>query len=222
MRTVRPAKLHRSVVAATLLFAAGGLAAAPARADHPSPLRLHREVRAHVHDVLRHLGRIPDRIERRHRAHLEIFLGGREYYRPHRHDHEIYNFPVHVGGGVEYRPYSYCRGEIYGAARERPYIWVEWGRDGHGAWCDHHRGYYPRAHACFRTVRDRYDGYHRDDRYGRYDRYDRYDHRDDRDRRYDRRHGHRHGRDDDWDRDRHRGRGKGRGHHRHDRYCGHH
>jgi hypothetical protein len=216
MRTVRPTSLHRSVVAATLLFAAGGLAAAPARADHPSPLRLHREVRAHVHDVLEHLVRIPERIERRHRAHLQVFFGGREYYRPHRHDHDVYNFPVYVGGGVEYRPYSYCRDEIYGPVHERPRIWVEWGRDGHGAWCDHHRGYYPREHSCFRPVRGRYD----DRRYDRHDRYDRYDRRyRDSDRRYDRRYDRRHDRYDDDD---HRGRRRGRGHHRHDRHCGHH
>jgi hypothetical protein len=217
-----------------ILFAAGSFAAVAARADLPSPLRIHREVHEHVHDVLSHLVRIPDRIHREHERHLQVFFGGREYYRPHRHEHSIYRFPVWIGDVVEYRPYTYCGDEIFGGPPVRPRVWVEWGSASYGSWCNHHHGYYPRAHSCFRPHRDRYidrrhdyrdhrrynypydhsrdrryDG-RRHDRYERHDRYDRRD-RDDRGDRWDRR------RDDrrhDRDRD-HRSRGRGRGHGRH-------
>jgi hypothetical protein len=157
---------------------AGLVSAAPARADLPLPHEIHREVRAHVHDVLRHLLYVPDRIERHHRQHLEVFFGGRDYYRPHRHDHSTYFFPVWVGEEVEYRPYVYCDDRLFQTVQyrqPRPRIWRDWGHDRDGAWCARHRGYFPRQyHGCFRHDRvvrhsaPRYD--HRGHRDHRYDR----------------------------------------------------
>jgi hypothetical protein len=34
----------------------------------------------------------------------------RAYYRPHRHHHVIYSFPVYTEYGVTYHPYAYCSG----------------------------------------------------------------------------------------------------------------
>lgn len=171
----------RGLATATLLALGsfGGLvSAAPARAELPRPHEVHREVRDHVHDVLRHLLYIPDRIERHHRQHLEVFFGGRDYYRPHRHDHTTYFFPVWVGAEVEYRPYTYCDDRLFQTVQyrqPRPRIWRDWGHDRHGSWCARHHGYYPRQHGCFHNNRayrapvrhyaPRYD--HRDHRYDR-------------------------------------------------------
>lgn len=147
-------RIRRSaVLSGALLLALGFGTASAARADLPSPLRLHREVRSHVRDVLRHLDRIPDRIERHHRAHLQVFLGGSSYYAPHRHHHVTYHFPIVVGGVVSYRPYVYCDDRLFHGPRERPRLWVEWSVVDHGAWCGHHRGYYPHQHSCFRPAR---------------------------------------------------------------------
>lgn len=144
---------HPSIVAATVLFAVGGLLAAPAsRADFPLPLphEIHREVRAHVHDALRTLVRIPAEIHRSHVQNLEVFLGGNVYYAPHRHHHATYNFPVSIDGGVFYRPYTYCNNRLYGSYASRPQFWAGWGVPSQGHWCQSHRSYYPTGHSCFR------------------------------------------------------------------------
>ena len=197
--------LRRGILlGAGLVLAGGGMARA---GGLPSPFDLHREVRRHVGEVLRHLERVPDHIQRQHERHLEVFFGGRSYYAPHRHRHVVYSFPVWIGGVVEYRPYTYCDGRLFGPVSVRPRVWVEWGRDDHGAWCDRCHGYYPQRHAHFaqpshphRRGVIRYD-----DHYDHYDHHDRrgYDPRYDRD---DDRRGwkNRHDRDDD----RHRGKGR--------------
>ncbi len=38
---------------------------------------------------------------------------GRIYYRPHRHYHAVYNFPVHTNAGWVYQPHYYCNGDLY-------------------------------------------------------------------------------------------------------------
>ena len=124
--------VRRFGLGAALLLA--GLVAPPARADLPSPHRLHREVRAHVHDALSRLGHVPDRIHRRHQEHLRVFFGGYVDHRPHRHRHVVYQFPVWVDGGVYYRPYVYCNGSLYGSYPARPRLWTDWSRDRSGAW----------------------------------------------------------------------------------------
>jgi len=144
---------ERSVPLLGWIAAAGLLAAAPAVAGPPSPLELHRELRSHVHDVLRELGRVPERIHARHRAHLEAFFGGRSDYAPHRHDHVTYRFPVRVGGHVDYRPYHYCDDALFGSLGVR----LELGYGGYpggyrggypadSIWCDHCRGRFHRGH----------------------------------------------------------------------------
>lgn len=153
---------HPSLVAATALIAAGGLFAAPAaRADFPLPLphEIHREVRAHVHDALRTLGRIPAEIHRNHVQNLEVFLGGHVYYAPHRHNHATYNFPVSIDGRVDYRPYSYCNNRLYGSYPSRPQFWAGWGVPSQGHWCRSHRSYYPSGHSCFRRPAQAYGSY---------------------------------------------------------------
>ena len=153
---------HQSIVAATVLFAAGGLFAAPAaRAEFPLPLphEIHREVRAHVHDALRTLGRIPAEIHRSHVRNLEVFLGGNVYYAPHRHHHATYNFPVSIDGGVYYRPYTYCNNRLYGSYASRPQFWAGWGVPTQGHWCSSHRSYYPTGHSCFGRPSRSYGSY---------------------------------------------------------------
>ena len=175
--------------AALLLVGFVPLSGSPARADLPTPFELHREIRSGVHDVLRHLVSVPERIHRTHERHLRVFRDGHRYDRRHRHDHAVYRFPVWIDGRVSYRPYAYCGDRLHGYSSSRPRLWVEWGHDRHGSWCGRCHGYYPRGH--------RHDGYR-----GRYDRdwHDRY-----RDGRYDR---------DDWRYREHRGYDRDR----HDRY----
>lgn len=150
--------LRRSVAAGSVLFAASAfLAAGSARAEFPLPLphEIHREVREHARDALRTIGRIPERIHREHQRHLEVFSGGSEYYRPHRHQHRTYNFPVWIDNNVHYRPYRYCNDRLYGSVQYRPQFWVGWGQETHGRWCNHHRTYYPNNHSCFRSYSGR-------------------------------------------------------------------
>lgn len=147
---------HAWIVAAAALMTPG-----LASADLPSPHELHREVREHLHDVLRHLERVPDHIERAHERHLQIFFGGREYYRPHRHEHTTYHFPVWIDGDIAYRPYSYCEGRLIGSGR--PYLWTDWGRTDAGSWCDRCHGHFPRNHRHFEHNRYRNDHYDRRD-----------------------------------------------------------
>lgn len=167
------ARTHGWIVVAAALVSPG-----LALADLPSPHELHREVREHVHDVLRHLERVPDHIERAHERQLQVFFGGREYHRPHRHEHVTYHFPVRIDGHISYRPYSYCDGRLIGSAR--PQLWIDWGRTDAGSWCDRCRGHFPRNHGHFDHDRSRRDHYDR-----REYRHDRREYRDDR--RHDRR-----------------------------------
>jgi hypothetical protein len=37
-----------------------------------------------------------------------------EYYRPHRHRHAVYVFPVYVHGRYVHRPHHYCGGRLFG------------------------------------------------------------------------------------------------------------
>lgn len=145
---------HHAVTAAAIVLAAGTfLSAQAARAEFPLPLphEIHREVREHVRHVLRTLDRIPQQILRESARDLEVFFGGNEYYGPHRHNHMTYNFPVWIDGSVDYRPYSYCNDHLYGSYSYRPQIWMGWGQESEGHWCNDHYGYYPNGHSCFRS-----------------------------------------------------------------------
>lgn len=207
---------HRTVPLLSSIAVAALVATEPAVAGPPSPLELHREIRGHVHDVLRELGRVPDRIHARHREHLQVFFGGSSYYPSHRHHHTTYRFPVRVHGSVVYRPYQYCDDRLYGS----PGVRLELGYGGYphqeSYWCDHCRGRFPRGHDHdyhdayrYRPVppRPHYDPYRQFPRYRRYG-HDRGDHRACDHHRYDRRDRYDRRRDDDRDDDRrlHRGR----------------
>ena len=150
---------HRHASLAISLAAAGALAVAtPAAAEHDSLLGLRIGVHAHVHDVLRELGRVPDRIHAHHRAHLDVFLGGRSYYAPHRHHHVTYSFPVWVDGAVVYRPYVYCDDVLFSPAGARFELWYEGGHGHGGYWCGHCHGYSAQRHSHYRyEPRPRYD-----------------------------------------------------------------
>ena len=154
LRQLSKASQRRSIAVGAVVFAASAfVAAGSARAEFPLPLphEIHREVRQHARDVLRTIGRIPERIHREHQRHLDVFSGGNEYYRSHRHNHATYNFPVWIDGNVDYRRYSYCNDRLYGNDNYRPQVWVGWGQETQGHWCNHHRGYYPNRHSCFRS-----------------------------------------------------------------------
>jgi hypothetical protein len=207
-------QLQHAVAGTVALAAATLFAPAAVRADFPLPLphEIHAEVRAHVHDVLRSIGRIPEQIAHGHAEHLQVFFGGNSYYGPHRHQHVIYNFPVSIGNEVYYRPYTYCNDRLFGdydfgSYSYRPQLWVGWGLDSHSRWCSHHRTYYPAAHSCFRS-----NHYRSSRNWARSSSYDSCDHRS---RSCTHRNGYRSGSGHDrrWDRrDGRDGRGDGRAH----------
>lgn len=150
---------------AGLVLAAASLCAAPAaRADlpfPPSPREVHREIRGVVHDVLRALDRIPVALHRDVAHDLEVFFVGSPYYGPHRHHHSVYSFPVWIDGSVSYRPFVYCNDRLFDGYASRPRLWSGWGEPSDGRYCDHHRAWYPSAHACFRGhVAPRYGAHH--------------------------------------------------------------
>jgi hypothetical protein len=198
--------IHRHAPLAISFAAVAALAAAtPAAAGHERLLGLRLDVHARVHDVLRELHRVPHRIHARHRAHLDVFLGGRNYYAPHRHHHATYRFPVRVAGAVAYRPYVYCDDVLFSPSGARFELWYEGGH-GHGAyWCGHCHRYYAQRHSHYRyEPRPRHyapEWRYRDDhrRYGHDKRWDRRNHRYDHDEKWDRR-DHRRGHDKKWDR----------------------
>ncbi len=105
----------RARVAAAFLLAGALAGAAPSGAQPLSP----SEVRAHIHRALRHLGGVPERIERHHRRHLRFFAAGSHYYAPHRHRHEVYRLPVRVHGAVVHRAHHYCHGRLFTVVAER-------------------------------------------------------------------------------------------------------
>lgn len=221
--TRRLAPYATPLAAAALLAAAVLAAPSSALAGPPSPFEIHREVHRtlrgvhrDVHrvlgDVARELHRIPLHLERQLRHDLGLYHHSRVYYGPHGHYHEVYHFPVHVGGRLVYRPYAYCGGHLVFVGGPGPYAYApdpyrhrSWERPApyrYDRRYDHrHDGRYDRRYD--RDRRDRRDDrrYDRDRRDGRDDR--RYE-KDRRDRRDDRR----------YDRDRRdrRDRGKERGH----------
>ncbi len=56
---------------------------------------------------------VPRKIGRRNAAVYRADRGGRLYFKPHRHYHDIYVFPVQTRRGVFYREYEYCRGRLF-------------------------------------------------------------------------------------------------------------
>lgn len=56
--------------------------------------------------------RVPYRIHRHERHLWSPYRVSRVYDRRHHHVHEVYSFPVWVGGRVLLRPYHYCDGHL--------------------------------------------------------------------------------------------------------------
>ena len=60
----------------------------------------------------RHEVVVPRRISRRHVDLYRPYFAGEVYYRPHRHDHAVYYFPVRTRRGIAWEARYYCRGEL--------------------------------------------------------------------------------------------------------------
>jgi hypothetical protein len=56
---------------------------------------------------------VPHRIYTHSLPHYRSYYRGRSYYRPHRHDHAVYMFPVSTPYGVVYRPHAYCGDRLF-------------------------------------------------------------------------------------------------------------
>jgi hypothetical protein len=104
--------MKRAGLAAAVV--AAGLIAFPAPAGaHPH----HGDDRGHGRHVKHHAGHrqvyyhVPRRFAAAHRHAYRAHYHGRVYHAAHRHHHDLYRFPVRVGGHLVYRPYAYC-GEV--------------------------------------------------------------------------------------------------------------
>jgi hypothetical protein len=104
------------------LFAAAAIAAllftSPAQAHRRNKIKVHKHHGVYVKSAPRihHHGPafvVPKKIGRRDAAALRASWAGDLYFRPHRHHHAIYVFPVHTKHGVIYREFEYCRGRLF-------------------------------------------------------------------------------------------------------------
>ena len=78
--------------------------------------RHHDRDYSHGHRGYRHGHRnfsIPRTIVRDRFDPHRPYFHGRSYFRPHRHHHSVYRFPVYTDYGVSYRYYPYCEGNLY-------------------------------------------------------------------------------------------------------------
>jgi hypothetical protein len=60
----------------------------------------------------RHAFVVPHEIHRAIQADYVPYHHGATWYRPHRHHHEVYYFPVQTEHGYAYRPHYYCEGSL--------------------------------------------------------------------------------------------------------------
>jgi len=110
------------VMLATAAALTALLFTSPVEAAH----RQHKHYKPHKHYKEHHKVRVqhvyrpasppfvvPERIDRRHRADFRPYFAGDLYFRPHRHFHDIYVFPVRTRHGIVYREYEYCRGDLF-------------------------------------------------------------------------------------------------------------
>jgi hypothetical protein len=92
------------------------------RVHHQRPHRTHH-ARVRVHRGRHHAyhGRarvhgsfvIPDYIAHSHAGSYRPYYHGRTYFRPHRHHHAVYYFPVYTPAGYVLQPHSYCGGRLH-------------------------------------------------------------------------------------------------------------
>ena len=61
---------------------------------------------------------VPVRLTRTGLATYRDYHHGSIYYRPHRHYHAVYRFPVYTDAGWTWKPHDYCNGDLY-RGRER-------------------------------------------------------------------------------------------------------
>lgn len=86
----------------------------PARHPGPGHHRRHAVSRRHVRFD------IPSRISVRAARDFRRFQQRDVYYRPHRHLHRVYLFPVFDGRHYVYRPFDYCEGRRFVVDFQRP------------------------------------------------------------------------------------------------------
>jgi hypothetical protein len=56
----------------------------------------------------------PRQLHRNHVRTYRPYYSGRTYFRPHRHNHQVYYFPVASPYGYyEYRPHFYCGNQLF-------------------------------------------------------------------------------------------------------------
>ena len=118
MRSATNGKTKRSVRALGLAAAilAAGLIAFPSPAQARD---YHGKQRGHRKHVARHDGHrnnyqhVPRRFRAHERRAYHQYYRGRSYYRPHRHHHEVYRFPVYLRGRIIYQPYAYCGDQVF-------------------------------------------------------------------------------------------------------------
>ena len=123
-RIPAPARIRRAAAAGAVLLAVALLGAAPASAGRRHP-RAHRHAGPPPHARVH---RVPVVVPHRApvwrpvvvprvlvpRAVVEVapYRSGRVWYGPHRHRHELYRFPVVVGGVRTWRTEAYCGGRL--------------------------------------------------------------------------------------------------------------
>ncbi len=74
----------------------------------------HRMGHGHGHYVAGHRPFvIPSRIAHTSTKVYRPYYRGRVYYRPHRHRHALYYFPIRTPAGWVERPYFYCEGALF-------------------------------------------------------------------------------------------------------------
>ncbi len=73
-----------------------------------------RDGRYRGRDYPRHSFVVPRHIGPGYPGAYTPYRHGRAYYGAHRHYHEVYFFPVIVGGVYHYQPHYYCEGGLYG------------------------------------------------------------------------------------------------------------
>lgn len=84
---------------------------------HPGPILRLRELSVPRHHHRRHFRfEVPTRIHRHDIPVYQSYHHGRAWFRPHRHSHTVYSFPVFTSSGWIYQPHSYCEGVLYTGA----------------------------------------------------------------------------------------------------------
>ena len=86
---------------------------------HHVTLRQHHARHEH-HSNVRHdrVFVVPVRLTHTALATYRDYHHGSIYYRPHRHYHAVYRFPVYTDAGWTWKPHDYCNGDLY-RGRER-------------------------------------------------------------------------------------------------------